>query len=111
MLDELQHREVVGTGVGDVSGFGVGRDHQGRDSGSVIEEIQGLHVPVAPVPAARVEGDDDRSVFPQFFIGLDAVNAVAEDWRVRAKFGPGVPFSFTIPFESRLSTLSPALGL
>jgi hypothetical protein len=39
-LDEFEDRNVIGIGVRDVAGFGVGRNHQSWNPGSISEEIE-----------------------------------------------------------------------
>ena len=38
------------------------------------------------------------------------VVSLAEDWLAREKWGPGVPSELTMPFDSRLETVSVDLG-
>ncbi len=73
-FDEFQDRDVIGIGVRDVSGLGVFGDYQDWNSGSVAVVVECLYVSGVVVTSALVEGDDDGSAVPEFFVGLNAVD-------------------------------------
>lgn len=63
-LDELQQGSVVSVGARDMSGLGVGRNHQRGYPGAVTKVVERLNVAGVVITAALVEGDDDGCTLP-----------------------------------------------
>ena len=59
-LDEFQDRDVIGVGVIDYALPGEGRNGDQRNAGAVAKSIEDLDVAAVPIPAALVDGYEDR---------------------------------------------------
>src|SRR6202045_2053296 len=86
-LDEFEYRNMIGICVRDVAGFGVWRNHQSWNPGSISEEIERLDVAGIVVTSTLVEGNDDGGALPQRLVGLDFVDDLLHKTFEQVEFG------------------------
>ena len=71
----------------DVTALGVLRDDDQRDACAIAEEVDRLDVARVIVSAALIEGDEDCSVVPKRWIGLDLVDDLLDEAFKEIEFG------------------------